>query len=179
VQEAAPLFEIIDNHHLHIDFSIYEKDLPFVSIGQTISFNYSNNPDALEATVFALGKSVDPVTKAVAVHAEIDNPKEGILPGMFVEGRIKTAEELVPVLPQDAIARDEGLNYVFLLEGSDETHWHFRPLEVFVGVQDQGYTEVAFSEELPQGSRFVVNGSFYLMSEVKSMMGGGEVGHHH
>lgn len=179
VQEASPLFEIIDNHHLHIDFSIYEKDLPFVSIGQTISFNYSNSPDALEATVFALGKSIDPVTKAVAVHAEIENPAEGILPGMFVEGRIQTAEELVAVLPIDAIAREEGLDYVFLLEGSDETHWHFRAVEVFVGVQDQGYAEVTFSVEIAPESRFVVKGSFYLMSEVKSMMGGGDAGHHH
>lgn len=179
VQEASPLFEIIDNHHLHIDLSIYEKDLPFVSIGQKISFNYSNNPDALEATVFALGKSIDSETRAVAVHAEIDNPEDGILPGMYVEGRIKTDEALLPVLPLDAIARNEGLDYVFLLEGSDEEHWHFQPVEVFSGVQDQGFVEVAFSDELPKGSRFVTNGAFYLMSEVKSMLGGGDGGHHH
>jgi cobalt-zinc-cadmium efflux system membrane fusion protein len=179
VQEASPLFEIIDNHHLHIDFSIYEKDLPYVSVGQSISFNYSNNPHALEATVFALGKSIDPVSKAVAVHAEIEDPAEGILPGMFVEGRISTAEEVVPVISVEAIVRNEGLDYVFVLEGSDESHWHFKPVEVFVGMQDQGFAEVAFSEDLPEGSRFVVKGSFYLMSEVKSMMGGGDAGHHH
>lgn len=172
------VFEIVDNHHIHIDLLVYEQDVPSLEVGQKISFMLQSNPrDLMEARIFAIGKALEEEERAVRVHAEIENEKGNLLPGMYVEARVILNDEPKPCLPQEAIATDKGLAYIFVLEEVAGGMTHFKKVQVLTGISDRGYTEVTPLEELAPETQIVHEGAYFLMAQTKKGEGGG--GHHH
>jgi len=45
--------------------------------------------------------------------------------------------------------------------------WKFTPMEVRVGVKDQGWLEVKLVSPLKEGAQFAMNNAYYLISELK------------
>ncbi|MEX0780152.1 MAG: efflux RND transporter periplasmic adaptor subunit [Balneolales bacterium] len=183
------LFEIVDNEHIHIDLLVYEKDIHQVKDDQEVLFKYTNQPNDqfYRARIFSVGKAFEDNPRAVRVHAEIEDRQDGLLPGMFVDGRIITSTETTAVLPDEAIVRNGSEYLVFALKDgeSDEGHSHahegedvemeFSVVQINTGTTDAGYTEVEFFESLPENSQFVTKGAYYLLAEMKK----GEGGHDH
>ena len=205
-QYAEPrqaLFEIVDNEHIHIDLLVYEKDIHKVSVDQKVLFRYTNQPSGqfYEARIFSVGKAFEDNPRAVRVHAEIEDRGEGLLPGMFVDGRIITQTQTARVLPDEAIVRDGEDYFVFMLPADEDDHSHdsdedheqsehadethddhaeeeeleFTAVPIRPGITDAGFTEVRFFEAMPENARFVTKGAYYLLSEMRK----GEGGHDH
>lgn len=178
VQPEENLFEVVDNHHLHIDLHVFEKDLSYIKKGQRIQFSLQSKPaEVMEAKIFAIGKALDEARRTVSVHAEIQDEKTELLPGMFVEARILVEDKKVPALPDEAITTDKGLKYIFVKEEEHEEETHFLKVPVLTGVSDFGYTEVTLLEELPDKAQIVTEGAYFLMAQSKKGEEGG--GHHH
>lgn len=189
VDPTINLFEIVDNEHIHIDLLVYEKDIHRVRVDQEVLFKYTNQPNDqfYRARIFSVGKAFEDNPRAVRVHAEIEDRQDGLLPGMFVEGRIVTGPTQSKVLPEDAIVRDGEEYLVFALHETDthdkteENHAHegeemeFKVIKVRPGITDAGYTEIRFFESHPEDTRFVTRGAYYLLAEMKR----GEGGHGH
>lgn len=192
------LFEIVDNEHIHIDLLVYEKDIGKIQLGQKVIFTLTNTVgQPFEGNVFAVGKAIDEETKAMIVHAEIKNDLGNLLPGMYVDARIITEEKNVIAIPNEALIRDGGMEYVFaLVDNSDTGQQHdeisdqqhdekahheeemiFQKLEVSTGIKDIGFTEVVPVMSLNLKSTIVIKGAFYLQAELKKGEGGH--GHHH
>jgi len=188
-QYAEPrmdLFEIVDNEHIHIDLLVYEKDIHKVSVDQKVLFRYTNQPSGqfYDARIFSVGKAFEDNPRAVRVHAEIEDSGEGLLPGMFVAGRIITQTQTAQVLPGEAIVRDGENYFVFMLpqDGGDDSDEHegedeleFIAVPVRPGITDAGFTEVRFFESMTENARFVTKGAYYLLAEMRK----GEGGHEH
>lgn len=177
------LFEIVDNEHIHIDLLVYEKDIHNVRVDQEVLFKYTNQPNNqfYRARIFSVGKAFEENPRAVRVHAEIEDRQDGLLPGMFVEGRIVTGTTQSMVLPEEAIIRDGEEYLVFALHEADTPvqsegeEMEFEVIEIRPGTTDSGYTEVRFFESQPEDVRFVTKGAYYLLAEMKK----GEGGHEH
>ena len=185
------LFEIVDNHHVHVDLMVYEKDLHKVREDQQVQFRYTNQPNdrLYNARVFAIGKSFEQEPKAVRVHAELLDQQSDLLPGMYVEAWIVTDDKQVLALPEHAVVSDGGSSYIFAsdeheqhLETENNTgseqheHGHrFRAVEIISGISDNGYVEIKLLQQLPEESEVVTNGAFFILSEMKK----GEGGHNH
>lgn len=180
VSTEQELFEIVDNHHLHIDLTVFEKDIPFISEGQKLLFSLQSNPkEVMEAKVFAIGKALDEELRAVKVHAEMVSDKPTVLPGMYVEARIILEDNSVPALPEEAITVDKGLQYIFVKDHVDGDHVAFRKVQVITGAQDFGYVEVNPLEELDANTQVVTEGAYFLMAESKKGEEGGGHSHSH
>lgn len=178
VQPEMSLFEIVDNHHLHIDLKVFEKDLPYIKEGQVIQFSLQSQPDELmNAYIFAIGKALNRAERTVDIHAEIKEEKANLLPGMFVEARIILDDKKVPTLPDDAITVDKGLFYIFVKEEVHEAETHFKKVPVLKGATDFGYTEVRLLEPLADNVEIVTEGAYFLMAQSKKGEEG--AGHHH
>lgn len=191
VTPGQHLFEVVDNHHIHIDLMVYEKDLHKVQEDQIVHFRYTNQPaDKLyEARIFAVGKAFEQEPKAVRVHAELINQQSDLLPGMYVEAWIVTDSTQVLALPEGAVTSDSGSSYIFILEHEEEhtsleqvseseTHEHgsrFKAVEVMTGITDNGYVEIKLLQDLSGDIEVVTKGAFFILSEMKK----GEGGHHH
>lgn len=178
VNPEQALFEIVDNHHLHIDLKVFEKDLPYIKENQPIQFSLQSQPDkVMNAYIFAIGKALDETERTVDVHAEIKEEKSELLPGMFVEARIITDNQLVTTLPNEAITIDKGLKYIFIKEEVHEEETHFKKIPVLTGTSDFGYTEIKPLEEFPANVAIVTKGAYFLMAQSKKGEEG--AGHHH
>ncbi|MFK7770904.1 MAG: efflux RND transporter periplasmic adaptor subunit [Saprospiraceae bacterium] len=168
VNPQQDLFEIVDNHHLHIDFMVFEKDLPFVKEGQMISFSLQSQPkNVMHAKIFAIGKSIDKSNRSISVHAEMVDDKTELIPGMYVEGRIILEDRKVPALPEEAVALDNGLYYIFVKEEEHDDEVHFKKVPVLKGVTDFGFFEITPLEKLEESAEIVVDGAYFLMAQSK------------
>lgn len=178
VQSNQELFDIVDNHHIHIDLKVFEKDLAFISINQKIDFSLQSKPgEVMEANIFSIGKAMNVQDRTVMVHAEIDNKGEQLLPGMYVEARIITGKETVTSLPAEAITSDKGLDYIFIKEETSGNETHFKKVQVITGGRDIGYVETDPMIRLTGKEEVVVKGAYFLMAQTKKGEVGG--GHHH
>ncbi len=75
-------------------------------------------PEAqFEGRVAALDPKIDPATRNVKVRAEVRNPRQQLLPGMFATVQVASGgPERLLTLPQTAIAYNPYGNTVFVLE---------------------------------------------------------------
>lgn len=195
VEPQKDMFEIVDNHHIHIDLLVYENDISKIKKGQKVNFRVSNiQGKDLQAKIFAVGKSFEDDLKAVRIHAEIENPDNELIPGMYVDGRIIVDDYPVNCLPETALIREGEASFIFVKTDEDnhdeesnhesdehddaaneEKHLRFKKVPVKTGAMDNGFTEIILLEEIPEDALVVVYGSYYLDSEMSK----GEAEHHH
>lgn len=171
VEPQAEMFELVNVDHIHADLMVFEKDVHKVKEGQKVKFSVeSHNQYDLEATIYSVGKAFENEPKAVHLHAEIENKKGLLLPGMYVRGRILAEETSAQALPTEAIVKEGERYYVFTAGKESEgekVEWKFAPLEVAIGTQSDGWTEIKLLSALEQGTSFALNNAYYLMAEMK------------
>lgn len=121
VSPGQALVNIVDNSQLHVDLLVYEKDLQKVKTGQNVRFVLTNQDNTeIKGKIFSVGKAFENETKSVAVHADIENDKQQLIPGMYVNALIDVGANTVNALPVDAVVKAEGREFIFILEGIHE-----------------------------------------------------------
>ncbi len=166
------LFDIVDNRYLHIDLTIFEKDISKLHEGQQLTFTDANDPSHLHnATIFSINKAFENGQQAVIAHAKIEKVSETLLPGMYIEARIDIDNSTVPSLPDGAIVSNGNDHYIFVQHNENT----FRRVQVRTGTADRNFTEVIPLEELMPNQKIVLEGAYYLLSELTK----GEGEHHH
>lgn len=159
----AVLFEIVDNRYLHLDLKVFEKDLHKIKEGQQILFSDANDiTHSHPATIFSINKAFEPNEQAVLVHAKINETTETLLPGMYVEARVKIDNIKAMALPADAIVSNGDEHYIFIKTEKNS----FKEIRVNIGASDMGYTEVIPIDEVSQTDKVVIKGAYYLLSEL-------------
>jgi len=120
------LLEITDNSAIHADFIVYEKDVHLVKEGQKVHFTVSNRPgEELTATIFAIGKEFDANSRAVHVHAKINEKASGLIPGMYISGHLHTNEKYTRTVSNDALVAEGTKSYIFIPDNQVlEKHEH-------------------------------------------------------
>lgn len=183
ISPGQSLFAIVDNSQIHLDLMIYEKDLPFVHVGQKVLFNLTNiNQTEITATIFSIGKSFVEGTKTVAAHATIENVTDNLIPGLYVNALIQTGEHEVEALPSEAVVKAEGREFIFITPTKPENasikqHFDFERIEVKSGVKELGYTEVALLQSIPENYQIVLKGAYYIQSHLVKSEGGSNHDH--
>lgn len=180
---AIELFSVVDNHHVHIDLHVFEKDAGKVKVGQKVLFGFSESGEKpYEAEIFAVGKAYDETSKSIGIHAEIRNNKSQLLmPGMFVHARIVTEQTQSLTLPDEAIIMMGDLNYVYALTDTitgQDTSYTFARYAIKTGISDNGFTSYDFIQQPEKNYPLVLHGTYYLKAmEIQNQ--GGDIGHGH
>jgi cobalt-zinc-cadmium efflux system membrane fusion protein len=173
VEPQTELFEIVNTHHVHADLMVFEKDVYKVKKGQKVSFNVQSIQDEeLSAEIYSVSKTFEDNPKAVHVHAEIENKKGNLIPGMYIRGKIQVESAETMALPESAIIKEGDRFFVFSVEKENED-WSFKPVEVILGQKDGNWIAVQFPEEIEPNTKFAYNNAYYLIAEMKK----GEVEH--
>ena len=179
VNPETSMFEIINNEHVHADLMVFESDVHKVKEGQKVEFSVESLANKLlTATIYSVGQSFESEPKAVHVHAEIDNKEGHLIPGMYVRGRIIVEDYNSYALPEEAVMREGEQYFIFkAVKETDhgETVWAFEPIEVAVGVIDNGWVEIKLFNPLEDGTILAWNNAYSLMAEMKK----GEAEHNH
>lgn len=180
INPADILFEIVDTEHLHVELTVFEKDVPKLKIGQTVRFTLANETKERTAKVYLLGREIGP-NRTVQIHCHIDKEDINLLPGMYLKAVVETGGIEVPAVPEKAIIDFQGKKYIFyeisqsphgaLKEEDPKTHageYHFGMLEIEIGNTELGYTEVKLPTEFSTEAKIVVKNAYAILSKMKN-----------
>ena len=157
------LFDMVDNRFLHLDLTLFEKDIAKVKVGDKIMFTDANDVNHTHpATIFSLNKSFEDNQQAILAHAKIEGQTETLLPGMYVEARIQIDNYKTTALPSDAVVSNGDEHYIYIEVKKN----HYKQIAVKIGVSDMGFTEILPLEEIPAGAKIVIKGAYYLLSQL-------------
>lgn len=177
VKSEATLFELVDNHHIHIDLMVYEKNITKVEKGQHVLFTLANQQSnkPMVAEIFATGKALENDRKAVRMHAELKKDYDHLLPGMYVDARVIIDTASGKALPESGVIMDKDHHYIFYSTAEQEADpVTFERMEVSKGPTDGGFTQVLLDDkEIPDNARLVTQNAHYLLREMQSGGGGG------
>jgi Cu(I)/Ag(I) efflux system membrane fusion protein len=107
----------------------------------------------------ALLPEVDAATRTRKARLELPNRDGRLVPGMQVQMRFAGAERKRLQVPSDAVIQTGRRSVVMLAEDGGR----FRPVEVTIGLEADGRTEIASG--LQAGQRVVLSGQFLIDSE--------------
>lgn len=179
VEPQTEMFEIVNIEHIHADLMVFEKDMHKVKQGQRIRFTIESLPgQELEAKIYSVGKAFEQEPKAIHLHAEIENKKGLLIPGMYIRGRIMINDVQSYALPEAGVVREGEKYFIFTAKketDNGETEWAFEPVEVIVGAKDDGWIEVKLLKPLKHGTTVAWNNAYYILAEMKK----GEAEHNH
>ncbi|MCW5661884.1 MAG: efflux RND transporter periplasmic adaptor subunit [Burkholderiaceae bacterium] len=118
---------------------------------------------AFEGRVQALLPEVNATTRTLKARMELANTSGRLVPGMFVQMQfmdMRAGKALL--IPTEAVIQT-GRRTVVMLSEADEQGGRFRPVEVEIGIESGGQTEI--KRGLQAGQRVVVSSQFLIDSE--------------
>ena len=168
----SPMFRIVNSDNVFADFMVYEKDLPRVAVGQSVSLSPQSDPTrVIQAKVYSVGKDVDPQTKAVHVRASFTGDSRRLVSGMYLKGKIASGQQTSPSVPSEGIIDEEGSSYIFTMTRKNGK-CVFHPVRITKGREENGRVELAL--DAPLTSPVVLTGAYYIISEMKKSETGEE-----
>ena len=163
VDASTPIVEIIDNSSLHLHLQVYERDLPYIKVGQQVHFNPTNNTSGeYDAQVYNIAASFENESKSIIVHCHVEGDKQGLISGMNVTGVISLNKETAPAVPNDAIVEDSGKSYIFVVTHTDDKETTFEKIEVAKGASESGYTAIAPVKPIAPEQTIATKGAFFI-----------------
>jgi len=154
VSAGAVITTLDDTSVIKLEFTVPQSFLSDLAPGLAVEAKV----DGLEGRVFkgkvaTLSPRVDPVTRSLAVRAELPNPDGTLRPGMFMSVKLRGRENPTLVLPEQALVPEEGRNYVFVVaDGRAQRR------EVTTGLRRPG--TVAIVQGLADDERVIIDGTF-------------------
>ncbi|WP_421825526.1 efflux RND transporter periplasmic adaptor subunit [Larkinella sp.] len=171
VNPADVVVEITNIDHMHVQLSIFEKDLNRIHTGQTVRFGVGgDSAPNHRGTIFLIGKSLS-ADRTVSVLAHPDAYDDGFIPGGYVTAEVDVKTQPLPALPESAVVSFGGQTFVYALEKrqTNPVSYAFRQVGVKTGVRENGYIAITLPPEVnPQQTPIVVNGAYSLLSKLNN-----------
>jgi membrane fusion protein, copper/silver efflux system len=161
VTAGAPLFRINGVGTVWANAEVPESQAALVRPGARVEARLPAASDAVfTGRVQALLPEVNAATRTIKARIELANPGGRLSPGMFVNvAFVDAASRETLLVPSEAIIGTGRRTVVMVAEESGR----FRPVDVAVGAESGGQTEIR--NGLQAGQRVVVSGQFLLDSE--------------
>ena len=162
IDPGMQVFRIADLSKVWVLVTLYESQLPYVSVGQDAVMSLPYVPgQTFEGEVVYVYPYVDTKTREVQVRLEFDNEAGLLKPGMFTTVELRSTLRRRAVLaPREAVVStgERDVAFVSLGEG------RFEPRRLKLGVET-GDGEVEILDGLAPGEMVVTSGQFLLDSE--------------
>lgn len=141
---------------LKIDFSVPERYSSQITKGTRLTFSIDGKLNDFDATVYATESKVNTDTRTLSVRALYPNTGARLLPGRFVEVKIKLHE--IPnaiAIPTEAIVPEMGVDKVYLYKSGKSI-----PVEVKTGLRTASQIQIV--QGLNAGDTIIVSGTLQL-----------------
>ncbi|MDA9411311.1 efflux RND transporter periplasmic adaptor subunit [Bradyrhizobium sp. CCBAU 45384] len=155
------LFRIADTSVVWALIDIAERDLGAVAVGQSVAVRARSFPGRTFAGKIAIVyPQVNRDTRTVRIRVELANPDAVLLPDMYVDADIDTADAAPVLAVPDSSVLDAGSRQAVLV---DKGEGRFEPRPVKLGRRGGGYIEVR--EGLADGEAVVTSATFLIDAE--------------
>lgn len=159
VSPTDVLFELVDPDDVHLNLTVFEKDVNQLSIGQkVVAFNNQNPDKKHEAEIILVSRNLN-TNRAAEVHCHFKKYDKELLPGMFMNAEINVHSKDALTVPEEAVVRWQNKNYVFVATGSN----NFQLTEVQTGVSEKGTIEILTSNKEEWSNKKIVTTNAYAV----------------
>jgi multidrug efflux system membrane fusion protein len=174
VQAGVELATMLRRDPLLLRFRVPEGDAGRLQPGQKLTFTVTDDTHAWSAAISHVAAAADPLTRLVAVVANVDDPERGRLrPGAFAQATIPIGmAQPALVAPQTAVrASDKGFVAYVVEEAGGKSLARERVLKLGMRTAD-GQVEVRSG--LAAGERLVITGAEALKADSEVLLDGGK-----
>ncbi len=172
VSPSDTVLEIVDTDHIHLELSVFEKDILKIKKGQDILFTIPEATDSIfKADVHLVGTTIDETNRRVKIHGHINEGQAQFVVGMFAEANIVISNVNRMALPKEALIEAEANFFVLVLKNETANEYQLEKIKVVKGLETEDVVEILNSEDL-KNKRILTTGTYMLLNE-----GGG--GHDH
>ncbi|MFN8253601.1 MAG: efflux RND transporter periplasmic adaptor subunit [Ferruginibacter sp.] len=164
VNPSDVLFELVNPEDIHIALKVFEKDVPYLSVGQKVKAHLVSNPGkTYMAEILLISKNLDE-NRSTMVHCHFENSNHDLLPGMFLNAEIETTNAAAVTVPEEAVVRYGDKQYIFI----QRTTSQFEMLEVKPGNTAGGRTEIASGMTNFAEQTVVTKNAYALLMKLKN-----------
>jgi cobalt-zinc-cadmium efflux system membrane fusion protein len=157
------LFELVNVADIHLNISVFEKDLAALTIGQkVIAYNNSRPEQKYESEIILIGHSLS-ADKNTEVHCHFKKYDKSLVPGMYMNAEIELENKMAHTISENALIRFENKEYVFI----EVSKLKFEMVQVNVGARENGRVEILNFEKL-KGLPIVSTGAYSLLMTLKN-----------
>jgi len=160
VTPSDVIFELINPSDIHLNLTIFEKDLQHIGIGQRVLAYTNAKPDKkYETEVILIGHLVEGGRSEV--HCHFEQYDKSLVPGMYMNAELQFKNQKVQFLPEGAIVSFENQDYVFV----ETSPRKFMMNAVQTGETSGGRTAVTTDLK---GKKVAVKGAYSLLMKLKN-----------
>lgn len=162
VNPTDVLLEIVNNNNIHLEMSVFEKDILKVKENQLIKFKIPETSNEIfEGKVHLIGKSIEGTDRTTNVHGHLDEKvKQRLLTGMFIDANIVVDSKTGLAIPKDAVISENGKNYVFVLKNQNNKTYDFRKTPIQIGEKSDTFIEIIPTNQINEKTKIVTRGAF-------------------
>ena len=155
---ATQCFMVSDVSTVWVLVNIYQKDLPYVRVGDQVAIQTDTYPETFHGRIAYVAASLDPATRTLQARIETNNPGEKLKKDMYVVATVSAGTISNAIaLPDSAVLRDNE-NQPFVYAAASANRVGRR--SVTLGDSMNGQTQI--TSGLSPGDRVIGNGSLFL-----------------
>lgn len=155
---ATQCFMISDTSNVWVLVSVYQKDLPYVKVGDQVTIQTDSYEQTFHGRISFVAASLDPNTRTLQARIETNNPGEKLKKDMYVTATVNAGRLPNAIaLPDAAILRDSE-NQPFVYAATSANQFGRRP--VTLGESLNGQTQI--TSGLKPGDQVIGDGSLFL-----------------
>ncbi|MFT7441967.1 MAG: cobalt-zinc-cadmium efflux system membrane fusion protein [Maribacter sp.] len=164
ISSANELLEIVNTNHIHLELSVFEKDILKIKKEQNILFKVPEASDKVhDAAVYLVGTSISN-DRTIKVHGHIhEEEKTKFITGMFVEADIICDSKKELSLPKSAIIQNENNYFTLVLKNKKDNKYQFKKVKLNIGLQDENYVQVK-NYAILENKKVLTKGVFMLLN---------------
>ena len=151
-------FMISDITTVWVLVNVYQKDLPYVHVGDPVTIQTDTYPEPFHGRISYVAASLDPATRTLQARIDTNNPAEKLKKDMYVVATVNAGKIANAIaLPDAAILRDsENQPFVYMGVSSNQ----FGRRSVTLGESLDGETQITTG--VKPGDQVIGNGSLFL-----------------
>ncbi len=151
-------FMISDTGSVWVLANVYQKDLPYVRVGDAVTIQTDTYPQVFHGKISYVAASLDPSTRTLQARIETGNPGEKLKKDMYVTATVNAGKISSAIaLPDAAVLRDSE-NQPFVYAATSANQYGRRT--VTLGESVNGQTQI--TSGLKAGDQVIGNGSVFV-----------------
>jgi Cu(I)/Ag(I) efflux system membrane fusion protein len=161
IAEGSVLYEVADLSHVWVMFDAYENDLPFLEVGNKLTFIVQALPGInFKGNIIFIDPTLDAVTRVAKVRVEINNESGKLKPEMFATGIVNA--NLIEyknsiIIPRSAVLWTGKRSIVYVKQkGTDEPIFKIRE----IGLGPMLGSSYVVTDGLNEGEEIITQGTF-------------------
>jgi len=158
IEPHDAIYELMGLDHTHLELNVLERDLPRISIGDSVRFEVAGLESEFKGEIVKIGAMVDNATGSLMAHCHIDDGPQvsKLRPGLFASARIFPQATEGYVLSFKAVVKEGTSYFGYVINNNELVRVPLRNARIFKDVVQFDAT----TEDLDM--KWVTGGAYYI-----------------